>query len=267
MTAVLELRGLTKRFGSLVAVDAVDLAIESGARHALIGPNGAGKTTLFDIVGGRQRPTSGTILLEGRDVTGLREEQRARLGVAKTFQHSNLFDGLTAHDNVAMAVQRQQGVAASPWRSAARQRAVNRRAEELLARLGLGDRLGATAGVLSHGERRQLEVAVALATEPRLLLLDEPVAGMSPAESAEFVAMVRALPPELTVLIIEHDMDVVFDLATRISVLHAGRLLEEGPPAAVRASAAVQEAYLGATEDEALFIARPARPSARADGA
>lgn len=253
MTAVLELRGLTKRYGSLVAVDAVDLAVEEGARHALIGPNGAGKTTLFDIVGGRQPPSSGAILLGGRDVTRLREEQRARLGVAKTFQHSNLFDGLSARDNVAIAVRRQLGVAADPWRVAARQAAVTGRAEELLARMGLAGRSHAPAGALSHGERRQLEVALALATEPRLLLLDEPVAGMSPAESAAFVAMVRALPPELTVLVIEHDMDVVFDLATRVSVLHAGRLLEEGPPAAVRASAAVQEAYLGTSEDEELF--------------
>ncbi len=254
MTAVLEVQELTKRFGSLVAVDAVNLEVSSGARHALIGPNGAGKTTLFDMVGGRQRPTSGRILLDDRDITALREHERARLGVSKTFQHSNLFDGLSALDNVCVAVQQHEGVSASPWRPARRYTAVTEHAEALLDQVGLGDRIAASAGALSHGERRQLEVAVALATEPRLLLLDEPVAGMSPAESAHFVALVRALPPDLTVLIIEHDMDVVFDLATRVSVLHAGHMLAEGNPAEVRANPAVQEAYLGTTHDEEIFI-------------
>jgi len=252
---VLTLEGLGKSYGSLVAVDAVDLAVAEGARHALIGPNGAGKTTLFDMVGGRTRPTRGRILLGATDITRRSEHERARLGVATTFQHSNLFDGLSVLDNVVMAVQRDAGVARSPWRSVSAHGAVRERAGELLSRLGLSDRTGACAGALSHGERRQLEVAVALATRPRLLLLDEPVAGMSPAESAAFVELVRGLPAELTVLIIEHDMDVVFTLATRVSVLHAGRLLEEGTPAEVRGSAAVQEAYLGTQDADDIFLA------------
>jgi branched-chain amino acid transport system ATP-binding protein len=255
---VLRLEGLGKSYGSLVAVDAVDLEVTAGARHALIGPNGAGKTTLFDMVGGRTRPTRGRIVFAGlggeRDVTRLSEHARARLGIAKTFQHSNLFDGLSALDNVAIAVQRHAGVSASPWRPARKHADVTERAETLLEQVGLADRRAANAGALSHGERRQLEVAVALATEPRLLLLDEPVAGMSPGESRNFVALVHALPPALSVLIIEHDMDVVFSLATTVSVLAAGKLLASGNPEDVAGSTAVQEAYLGADHAEELFL-------------
>ncbi len=253
--AVLELRGVSKAYGSLLAVDGVDLRVERGERRALIGPNGAGKTTLFDLVGGRSRVTGGRILLDGADVTTMEEHRRARRGIAKTFQHSNLFDGLSVLDNVAIAVQHHAGVARRVLRPAARETAVTDRADGLLATVGLCDVAGATAGALSHGERRQLEVAIALATEPQLLLFDEPVAGMSPAESRAFVGLVAELPAALTVLLIEHDMDVVFAVASRISVLHAGRMLAEGTPEEVRASASVQEAYLGGGSGEELFRA------------
>jgi branched-chain amino acid transport system ATP-binding protein len=256
--AVLRVEGLSRSYGSLVAVEGVDLTVQSGARHALIGPNGAGKTTLFDMVGGRTRPSRGRIVLRTadgeRDVTRLPEHERARLGVAKTFQHSNLFDGLSSQTNVAMAVQRHAGIAGRPWFRARRYTDVTERACELLGRVGLDDRAAAAAGALSHGERRQLEVAVALATHPHLLLLDEPTAGMSPAESTAFVALIRSLPDDLSVLVIEHDMDVVFSLATRVSVMAAGRLLAEGAPAEIRADAVVQEAYLGTGSGADLFV-------------
>lgn len=243
--ALLELTGLTKRYGHLVAVDEVTMTVRQGEHRALIGPNGAGKTTLFNLIGGVDRPTAGTIRFDGHDVTDQPEHKRARVGLAKTFQNSNLFDGMTAHENVATAVRHRAGVARRMFRPAASHDEENERAWALLDRVGLDDQAGAVAGALSHGERRQLEVAVALAIEPRLLLLDEPVAGMSTAESDRFVAMLDALPRDLTVVLIEHDMDVVFAVANAISVMQAGRLLTEGTPEEVRNSAEVQEAYLG----------------------
>ena len=250
---LLGLEGLTKRYGSLAAVSDVSLTVEEGQRHALIGPNGAGKSTLFSLVAGTLAATSGRISFRGEDVTRLPEHRRAQRGIAKTFQHSNLFGGLTATENVAVAVQRQRGAARSLWRRAGADRGVNERSSELLATVGLGQRADALAGGLSHGERRQLEVAMALACEPSLILLDEPTAGMSLAESGAFVDMVARLPGTSTVLIIEHDLDVVFALATRISVLHVGRLLASGPPEEIRNSSEVQEAYLGAEHTEDLF--------------
>ena len=251
---VLELAGVVKRYGELEAVAGVDLVVQRGERHALIGPNGAGKTTLFDLIGGGNRVTEGSLRFEGHDVTRLSEHRRARRGMAKTFQHSNLFDGLSVRENVAIAVQFSLGVAHRLLRPVGRHPHVVRRVEELVERVGLADVAEASAGALSHGERRQLEVAVALATRPTLLLLDEPTAGMSPAESEAFVGMIDALADDLTVLIIEHDMDVVFALATRVTVLHAGRVLADGPPEEVQASDEVQEAYLGAGHQGELFI-------------
>lgn len=249
-SVLLELSGLRKEYGSLVAVDDVSMAVTAGERRALIGPNGAGKTTLFNLIGGTAEPTGGTIRFRGRDITRMPEHRRARIGIAKTFQRSNLFDGLSALENVAIAVRRHQGIAHRPLRPAGRYRAVDECAMDLLERVGLADRYAGPAGILSHGERRQLEVAVALAIEPTLILLDEPVAGMSAAERDAFVAMVGALPRTLTILVIEHDMDVVFALANRISVLDAGRVLAEGAPAEVRDDPVVQEAYLGAEQTE-----------------
>lgn len=252
MTA-LELGNLTRHFGALKAVDGVDLVVPAGARHGLIGPNGAGKSTLFKLVAGTLRPTAGTVSLAGRDVTGQRESVRARLGVAQTLQHSSLFLPQTVAQNVLLAAQRGHGSPHSPWPR--RQPAARDRVADLLAQVGLANRAHVTVSALSHGERRQLEIALALACEPSLLLLDEPAAGMSGAERERLVQLVLDLPPEVTVLIVEHDLDVVFRLAGSITVLHLGRVLLTGTPEEVRASAAVRAAYLGTTDRGELFTA------------
>ena len=254
MTAVLSCTGVTKRFGSLAAVDDVTLTVERGARHALIGPNGAGKSTLFNVLAGTLAPTSGRIELAGQDVTRRSDAWRSRAGLAKTFQHSSLFLSLSVADNVAIAAQRVTGDGLRLRRSARRCPGVDDSVERCLTQTGLTGRAGARVGDLSHGERRQLEVAVALATQPTLLLLDEPTAGMSAAESGAFAALVESLPAEVTVLLIEHDLDVVFRLATRISVLHLGQLLADGDPETIRADERVQSAYLGTASTEELFL-------------
>ena len=267
MTAVLRLDGLTKRYGSLTAVDAVSLTIEQGARHALIGPNGAGKTTLFAMLAGTSRSTSGTVHLDERDITSWSASRRARAGIAKTFQHASLFTSLTVLDNVALAAQRAGGFGMRLRTRADRCPGVERASEQCLEQVGLAGRQRTPVRELSHGERRQLEVAVALATRPRVLLLDEPTAGMSAAESGRFAQLVEALPPEVTVLIIEHDLEVVFRLASRVSVLHLGGLLADGPAEQVRADEDVQLAYLGVTDVEDLFLPAlgPPGPSPAAD--
>ncbi|HZM76213.1 MAG TPA: ABC transporter ATP-binding protein [Candidatus Limnocylindrales bacterium] len=236
---LLRCAGLVRLFGALRAVDEVDLEVAAGTRHALIGPNGAGKSTLFRIVTGGLAATSGTVWLDGRDITRLAEHQRARLGIGQTFQHTSLFPSMTAAENVALAAQRLSG---RPWWPLPRRRIP---VDRLLADVGMADRAGVTVEALSYGECRRLEVAVALATGPRLLLLDEPAAGMSPAESAP---LLRALPPEVTVLFVEHDLDLVFELATRVTVMHLGRILVSGTPDEVRASPQVQQAYLGSRD-------------------
>jgi branched-chain amino acid transport system ATP-binding protein len=254
-TAVLRLRGLSKAYGALAAVDEVTLDVHEGERHAVIGPNGAGKTTLLNLVSGRVRATAGTIVLRGRDVTRHAEHRRARLGIAKTFQRSSLLDGLTVRDNLAVAVQRHAGVARRCVRPRRRDGAVGQRVGELLEQTGLAGRGDHAAGELSHGERRQLEIALALAGEPHLLLLDEPAAGMSVAERQAFQATVRALPPTVTVMLIEHDIDLVFALADVVSVMQAGRLLVSGDPEAVRGSPQVRESYLGSADTGDVFVA------------
>jgi len=243
--------GLRRSFGALTAVDGVDLAVEAGARHALIGPNGAGKSTLFKLVTGTMRAHAGRVELAGRDVTRLSEVARCRLGMSQTMQHASLFPSMTAAETVALAVQRHSGerIALLPRRRPA----VAERAGELLAEVGLGDRRDVRVPALSHGERKQLEVALALACRPSLLLLDEPAAGMSPAESARLVALLAGLPPEITVLFVEHDLDLVFSLADAVTVLHLGRVLLSGTPDEVRASEEVRQAYLGAGRREELF--------------
>jgi branched-chain amino acid transport system ATP-binding protein len=254
MTAVLECTGVTKRFGQLAAVEDVSLTVEQGARHALIGPNGAGKSTFFNLLSGTLTPTSGRILFNGRDVTDTSDARRSRAGLAKTFQHSSLFLSLSVADNVAIAAQRVSGDGMRLRRSARRCPEVDVCVDRCLEQTGLTARAGSRVSDLSHGERRQLEVAVALATEPTLLLLDEPTAGMSAAESDRFAQLVESLPGEVTVLLIEHDLDVVFRLADRISVLHLGRLLADGPPDQIRADERVQAAYLGTGATEELFL-------------
>ncbi len=245
--SVLAVRDLSRSFGALRAVNGVSFSVEDGERRAIIGPNGAGKTTLFNLVAGELPPTGGQIFLGGRDVTRLPSHKRCRLGLARTFQRNNLFLGLTVAENVALAVRRRVGVAAQPLRPSGAFTAVNHETLERLEQLGLADRASDPVGALSYGEQRQLEIALALACGPTVLLLDEPTAGMSPAETADITALIKSLPHSITVLIIEHDMDVVFALADRITVLHFGEVLDEGEPAKVRANPVVQEAYLGDT--------------------
>jgi branched-chain amino acid transport system ATP-binding protein len=241
--------GLTKSYGSVVAVDDVTMEVASGERRAVIGPNGAGKSTLFALVAVTLRPTSGTVSLLGQDVTRLRDHQRARRGLVKTFQHSSVFSAMSLLDNVLLGTQRTHGRASQPFGRS--NMAAVAAAQSALATVGLADRSGVLAGSLSHGERRQLEVALALGVEPEVLLLDEPTAGMSAAETGRFVELVSGLPRDITVLIIEHDLDVVFSVADRVTVLHLGAVIEDGTPDEVRASELVQRTYLGVTTEPA----------------
>ncbi|MBT2546434.1 ABC transporter ATP-binding protein [Streptomyces sp. ISL-44] len=245
---LLELRQVSRQFGSFKAVDEVCLTVRAGARHAIIGPNGAGKSTLFGLISGTLAATSGSVLVDGQDVTRLPVDRRVGLGVAATFQHSSLFLRETVLENVLLAVLRRTGAGLGGWRKVSARAAAIEQARTLLERVGLPTRHEVAAAELSHGERRQLEVAVALATEPRLLLMDEPAAGMSPAETARLTELVAALPGEVTVLLIEHDLDMVFELADTVTVMHLGRHLKTGSPDEVRASPEVQSAYLGSVE-------------------
>lgn len=251
---LLELDGVSRHYGSLKAVDDVTFSVERGARHALIGPNGAGKSTLFSVIGGAATATSGTIRFAGRDITALDEPARARGGLVRTFQHSSLFLGVSVLDNVVLAVE---GVEGSPKRFfplPGRDRRIRERAAEHLDAVGLAGRADLICGTLSHGERRQLEVAMVLACEPTMVLFDEPAAGMSAAETRRFMELIEGLPDTVTVLIVEHDLDLVFRLARTVSVLAAGRLIAHGTPAEVRDNEEVKVAYLGESEGaEPLF--------------
>jgi len=262
VTELLACRGLVCRFGALRAVDGVDLHVAAGARHALIGPNGAGKTTLFRLITGGLRADAGEIWFDGHDVTRVPMPRRARLGIGQTFQHTSLFGSMTAVQNVALAARRRWG---RPWWPLPGSARWSQRVDQLLADVDLADRAGVRADALSYGECRQLEVAVALATDPRLLLLDEPGAGMSPAESARLLALLQQLPNDVTVLFVEHDLDLVFQLATQVTVLHLGRVLMSGTPAEVRDSQPVQEAYLGTDKRESLFLAQDSPTPERDD--
>ena len=249
---VLSCTGLGRAFGALRAVDGVDLALPAGARHALIGPNGAGKSTLFQLLAGGLRPSAGRVWLDGRDVTRMSDARRARLGIGQTFQHASLFLSMTVADNVALAARRTMG---RPWSPVpGPSPALDQRVDQLLAVVGLQGRRALPVGALSHGECRQLELAVALATAPRVLLLDEPAAGMSPAESARFADLIRKLPSAITMLFVEHDLDLVFRLATRVTVLHLGKVLLSGAPQEVQDSPEVQAAYLGTGRRADLFL-------------
>jgi branched-chain amino acid transport system ATP-binding protein len=242
---LLRIEGLSKRFGGVVAADAITLDLPPGEFHAVIGPNGAGKTTLIGLIAGEVAPQQGRVRFDGTDITRLAAYRRSQLGLARSFQITSLFSEFTALDNVALAAQAHRGHSFRFWRDARREEELRKPAQAALARVGLAQRAGVRVARLSHGEHRQLEIAMALVAEPRLLLLDEPMAGMGPEESARMVEMLRQLKGSMTVLLIEHDMEAVFALADRLTVLVYGRIIASGDPEAVRADAAVRQAYLG----------------------
>jgi len=244
--ALLEARGLRKSFGSLVVTDGVDLVLDEGARHALIGPNGAGKTTLVNLLAGMLAPDGGTVRLEGRDVTRLDAARRARAGVARTFQINQLFERLSVFDNVALAVAERNAAARSLWRALSARPRIVARVNELLDAFGLADAARELLGQLPYGRQRLVEIAIAIATEPRVLLLDEPAAGVPSGETQLILDVVGGLDPRIAVLIIEHDMDVVFRFAREITVLVDGRVYARGTPAQIAAHEGVNEVYLGA---------------------
>jgi branched-chain amino acid transport system ATP-binding protein len=247
---LLEVRRLVKRFGAVVATADLDLAILPGELHAVIGPNGAGKTTLIGQLAGEVRPDAGHIYFAGRNITALSVPRRAALGLACSFQITSIFPGFSTLENVALAVQAQTGHSFRFWRPARSLTHIRHTAVEVLKNVGLADRVTVPAARLSHGEQRQLEIAMALATTPKLLLLDEPTAGMGPEESARMVALLRSLRGQYTILLVEHDMDMVFALADRITVLVEGRAIATGTSAAIRANAEVRRAYLGEEDSE-----------------
>ena len=246
--ALLEIEDLSKRFGGVVASDAIALAVPQGELHAIIGPNGAGKTTLISQLAGEIAPDAGRIRFAGRDITNLPIFRRSQLGLARSFQITSLFLDFNAIENAGLAVQAHAGHSFRFWRDARSQPELRTPARAALARVGLAGRADVIVSKLSHGEHRQLEIAMALATTPRMLLLDEPMAGMGPDESARMVKTLRELKRELTILLIEHDMEAVFALADRITVLVYGRIIASGTPEAIRANAEVRQAYLGEQE-------------------
>jgi ABC-type branched-subunit amino acid transport system ATPase component len=242
----LRLQAVSRSFGGLRAVDGVELAVRPGERRALIGPNGAGKTTLFNLIAGALPVSSGRITLFGADVTGMAQHRRAALGLARTFQITNLFPTLTVAQNARLAAQARTPARFSMLRPLGHFADLEARAQEALAAVGLADRAGTAARHLSHGEQRQLEIALALAGRPRVLLLDEPAAGLSQAEAQLMTALLGRLDPAITLLIIEHDMDIALEVARHVTVLHYGRVIADGSREAVRADPTVREIYLGA---------------------
>jgi branched-chain amino acid transport system ATP-binding protein len=250
--ALLQTENLAKRFGGIVATGDVTLSVASGELHAVIGPNGAGKTTLIAQLSGQLLPDAGRIRFAGRDISALPMYRRSHLGLARSFQITSLFLDLSVLDNVALAVQAHRGHSFRFWRDARGEKELCDPARAALARVGLSARERQPAAALSHGEHRQLELAMALAGKPRMLLLDEPMAGLGPEESVRMVSMLRELRKDLTILLVEHDMEAVFALADRITVLVYGRVIASGAPAAIRANSQVRDAYLG--EQEAAHV-------------
>ena len=247
---LLQVSHLGKRFEGIVATDDLVLNVAAGELHAVIGPNGAGKTTLIAQLSGQLSPDSGSIHFGGNDITTLPMYRRSALGLARSFQITSLFLDLSVLDNVALAVQARAGHSFHFWRNARAEPELREPARAALTRVGLAERADRPAVALSHGEHRQLELAMALAGNPRMLLLDEPMAGLGPEESVRMVEMLRALKREFTILLVEHDMEAVFALADRITVLVYGRVIASGAPADIRANAAVRDAYLGEAEAE-----------------
>jgi len=241
----LRVDSLSKHFGGVVALDAVTLEVHAGEIHALIGPNGAGKTTLVHLLSGALAPDTGRVHFDGADVTARKFHERVALGLARSYQITSVFRAFSALDNVALAVQARSGSSLRFWAPLATERALFDEARAVLAEIGLAGRDGVPAGHLAHGEQRALEVGLALATRPKVLLLDEPMAGMGPEDSERMIALIDGLKARLTVLLIEHDMDAVFRLADRISVLVNGRVIATGPPDEIRANDEVRRAYLG----------------------
>ena len=243
--ALLRIEDLRKSFGGVTATDNVNLDVTENEIHAIIGPNGAGKTTLISQLSGEQYPDSGRIIFDGRTITRSTAYRRSHLGLARSFQITSVFQSMTVLQNVALAVQAHSGHSFRFWKAAGQDPELTGPAEQALARVGLTDRLQDLVSNLSHGEKRQLEIAMALATSPKMLLLDEPMAGMGPEESQRMVQVLQSLKGEKTMLLIEHDMDVVFALADRISVLVYGQIITSGSPEEVRNDDAVKRAYLG----------------------
>jgi branched-chain amino acid transport system ATP-binding protein len=243
--ALLQVKNLSKRFGGIVATDDLSLDVRKGELHALIGPNGAGKTTLITQLTGQLTPDSGAVLFAGEDISGLPAYQRSQLGLARSFQITSLFLDMTALDNVALAVQAHAGHSFRFWAPARDEAELRDPARVALGRVGLSERMNVRAAAMSHGEHRLIEIAMALAAHPRLLLLDEPMAGLGPEESARMVTLLRELKRDYAILLVEHDMEAVFALADRLTVLVYGRAIATGAPDAIRANEDVKRAYLG----------------------
>jgi len=241
---MLEVKGLTKSFGALRACDGIDFDVKEGETHAVIGPNGAGKTTFISQLAGNLRPDAGTVRFAGADITSLPAPKRARLGLARSFQITSIYPEFSVLDNVALAVQARSGRTGF-WRPARGDVRLTEPASKVLEQVGLASRMDVLAANLAHGEHRQLEVAMALATQPRLLLLDEPMAGMGTEESERMIALLASLKGRLTIILVEHDMDAVFRLADRISVLVYGRVIATDVPERIKMNQEVRRAYLG----------------------
>lgn len=247
MAASLIVRGLSKSFGGFRAVDKVDLQVEAGHVHSLIGPNGAGKTTAFNCISGFFRPDAGQVLLGGRDVSGWKSHELVAAGMARTFQVTKVFGELTVLENVELAVRSRGGKNFFMWRSATAYPSVNSEALEILEMLELGGRARAMADHLAHGEKRVLEIAIAMALRPAMLLLDEPTAGMSGGETERIAVLIRGLTKRATVLLVEHDMEIVLGISDAVTVMTQGSVIAAGSPAEISRNPRVQEAYLGAT--------------------
>ena len=245
---MLKVNSLIKSFGGLLATDNLSFEVEVGTLHAVIGPNGAGKTTLIRQITGETKPDSGTIIFDGKDISDIPVHLRSALGLARSFQITNIFPDMSTWDNVALAVQAHAGHSFHFWKDARKDPVLREPALVFLKQVGLEERAGIVAGQLSHGEHRQLEIAMALATRPKMLLLDEPMAGMGPEEAKAMVGILQGLKRKLTILLIEHDMDVVFTLADQITVLVYGRGIATDAPEAIRNHPEVQAAYLGEEE-------------------
>ncbi len=245
MSAVLSISGLTKRFGALLVTDDLSLDMKAGECHAVIGPNGAGKTTLIHQLSGTLKPDAGTIHFDGQEVTALSAHARARRGLGRTFQITSIIPGFSVLENVALAAQAKEGSSYRFFGSVARERRLNDRAMAALELLGIEDRAQRLAGDLSHGEKRALELAVAIASQPKVLLLDEPMAGMGRKESAALIETLQRLKADYPLLLVEHDMDAVFALADRVSVLVYGKIIATGTPEEIRNNAEARAAYLG----------------------